>query len=377
MGADVPHIGLNLVFLVPGETGGMEVYARELVSELASRGDLELTAFVSKAAAGGEWGPGVSEVVVPVDSARRTQWVAGEQWHLPRLARRAGCVLVHSLASTAPLWGPFVRVTTIHDLNYKLVPDAHFGVRGLGMAALVPASARRSHRLIVDAESTAADLTRHLGTPEEKIDVVPLGVGQEPRVAPTEEDRLRGALGLERRRILLSVSAKRPHKNLLRLLEAHARLDERDRPILVVPGYSTPHEAELIAHAERLDTAGDVRFPAWLDQADLDGLYAAATALVFPSLYEGFGLPVLEAMQRGLPVACSDRSSLPEIARGAALLFDPEDVSDIRDTVARILADADLRENLRAAGRERAARFTWERTAAATAAVYRRALSAA
>ena len=359
------HVLLNLVYLVPGATGGMEVYARELIPRLAARPDLRLTAVVTRAAAGDDLG--VDAVVLPLDANSRLDWVRGEQLLVPRLAERLGADLVHSLASTAPLWGRTRRITTIHDLNYKLVPDAHFGVRGLGMRALVPASARRSHRLLVDAASTREDLATHLGTAREKVDVVPLGVSPRPPVEPTAAAELRARLGLGDRPVLLTVSAKRPHKNLLRLLEAVALLDER--PVLVLPGYPTPHEAELRERATELGL--DAVFPAWLPAADLEGLYAQAAAFVFPSLAEGFGLPVLEAMARGVPVACSDRSSLPEVAGDAAVLFDPEDPRAIAAAIERALADAD---RLRAAGRARAAAFTWERTAELTAAAYARTL---
>jgi glycosyltransferase involved in cell wall biosynthesis len=370
------RVGLNLVFLVPGETGGMEVYARELIPRLAAIDGVEPIAFVNREAAEGEPGPwhDIAHETVPVRARNRLEWVRGEQQHLPGMAAKARCDVVHSLASTAPLRGRFPRVTTIHDLNYKLVPDAHFGLLRLGMGVLVPAAARRSNRIVVDAESTAVDLECHLGIAREKVDVVPLGVSHEPGSSPTPEAELRAKLHLGTRPILLSVSAKRPHKNLLRLLDAHARIDAAERPVLVVPGYSTPHESELIARAATLGTANEVRFPRWVDPADLEGLYAAATAFVFPSLYEGFGLPVLEAMRRGLPVACSNRSSLPEVAGDAALLFDPDNEEAIHEALVRLLGDGALRARLNAAGAERSAGFTWAATAAATVAVYRRAL---
>jgi glycosyltransferase involved in cell wall biosynthesis len=371
------HVGLNLVYLVPGETGGMEVVARELIPELAQVPGLRLTAFVNREAAAhgdGPWGGLIPMQVVPVNARNRVAWVWGEQRHLPRLAAAAGCDVVHSLASTAPLRGGFTRVTTIHDLNYKLVPESHFGVLGLGMRVLVPAAARRSHRVIVDAESTRDDLVRHLGTQPEKIDVAPLGVSVPTGVVPTPPDVLRGRLELGDRPLVLSLSAKRPHKNLTRLLRALAGLDAAERPVLIVPGYATPHEQELRELAAALGIAELVRLPGWLPAEDLEGLYAAATCVVFPSLYEGFGLPVLEAMARGVPVACSDRSSLPEVAGDAALLFDPEDEGAIRAAVARLLADEQLRDRLRRAGRARAATFTWRRTAELTAASYARAL---
>ena len=373
------RVGLNLVFLVPGETGGMEVYARELIPRLAAIDGVEPIAFVNREAGEGEPGPwhDIPHETVPVRARNRFEWVRGEQQHLPAMASRAGCDVVHSLASTAPLRGGFVRVTTIHDLNYKLVPDAHFGLLRLGMGVLVPAAARRSHRIVVDARSTADDVERHLGIAAEKIDVVPLGVGQEPIVVPTPERELRERLRLGDRPILLSVSAKRPHKNLMRLLEAHAQIEQATRPMLVLPGYSTPHETELIARAASLGSADHVRFPHWVDQPDLEGLYAAAVAFVFPSLYEGFGLPVLEAMRRGVPVACSNRSTLPEVAGDAALLFDPEDDEAIHSALIRLLADGELRKRLRAAGPARAALFDWDATATATAESYKRALPGA
>jgi glycosyltransferase involved in cell wall biosynthesis len=372
------HVGLNLVFLVPGETGGMEVYARELIPELAALPGLEFTAFVNQeaaAAGGGPWGELVPMQVVPVHARRRVEWVWGEQRHLPGMAAAAGCSVVHSMASTAPLRGPFRRVTTIHDLNYRLVPDAHFGVLGLGMRVLVPAAARRSHRLIVDAEATREDLARHLGTPREKVDVAPLGVSVRADAPATPAGELRARLDLDERPLVLSPSAKRPHKNLPRLFRALAALSPAERPSLVVPGYPTPHEQELRELAAELGIADRVRMPEWLPAADLEGLYAAAACVVFPSLYEGFGLPVLEAMARGVPVACSDRSSLPEVAGDAALLFDPEDVDAMRAALERLLSDAELAARLREQGRARAATFTWRRTAELTAAAYERALA--
>jgi glycosyltransferase involved in cell wall biosynthesis len=367
------HVALNLVYLVPGETGGMEVYARELIPRLADSGDLRLTALINReaAASGGPWERAAVQVV-PVRASNRLEWVRGEQQHVPRMAARAGADLVHSLGSTAPLHGRVPRVTTIHDLNYKLVPEAHFGLRGLGMRVLVPAAVRRSRRIVVDAESTRRDLAEHLGTPLDKVDVVPLGVTPAPPPQPVPG--LRARIGLDERPVVLSVSAKRPHKNLPRLLRAVAAIPAERRPALVVPGYPTTHEAELRALADELGI--EVAFPAWLPGEDMEGLYALASCVVFPSLYEGFGLPVLEAMARGVPVATSNRSSLPEVAGDAALLFDPTDVDAIRDAIERLLTDPAERERLRAAGRARAARFTWERTAELTTASYERALRA-
>ena len=372
------HVGLNLVFLVPGEQGGMEVYARELLRALpAARPDLRITAFVNREAraAGGEWDEFADVVEVPVFARNRVQWVRGEQQLLPGLARRAGIDVLHSLASTAPVRGRFRRVVTIHDLLYRVVPEAHFGVLGLGMRVLVPLAAHRSHRVIAISQSTAADIRRYLRVPASRLDVIPEGVGATPAGEPEPAAFLRERHGLGTRRVILSVSAKRPHKNLMRLLEALAAIPAQRRPALVVPGYPTPYEQRLRERACALRIDGDVRFLDWVSGPELEGLYALADAFVFPSLYEGFGLPVLEAMRRGVPVACSDRSSLPEIAGDAALLFDPDDTRAITAAIERVLGDPAEAQRLGDAGRKQAARFTWAATARATGASYDRAIA--
>jgi glycosyltransferase involved in cell wall biosynthesis len=373
------HVGLNLIFLVPGETGGMEVVARELIPALAAAAPpgMRFTAFVNREAAGerdAPWGQAVPAVTVPVSARNRVQWVAGEQTLLPAMAARAGVDLVHSLASTAPAWGRFRRVVTVHDLIYARFPEAHAGIRDLGMRALVPLAVRRSHRVIADSHSTREDLIGLLKVSPERIDVVPLGLGSVRREQPLSEREVRARLDLGERGVVLSLSAKRPHKNLLALLGAFARLPATDRPVLVLPGYPTPHERDLRERARALGIEGDVRFAAWISPAELEGLWAITDVFVFPSLYEGFGLPVLEAMARGVPVACSNASSLPEVAGEAALLFDPRDEGAIAQALQRLLSDGALADRLRALGLQRSREFTWERTARLTLESYGRAL---
>jgi glycosyltransferase involved in cell wall biosynthesis len=371
------HVGLNLVFLVPGEQGGMEVYARELLSALAAeRPDLRLTAFVNREAraAGGEWDELADVVEVPVFARSRVQWVRGEQVLLPGLARRAGVDVLHSMASTAPARGAFKRVVTIHDLLYRVVPDAHFGIRGLGMRVLVPLAARTSDRVIAISRSTAADVQRYLKVPADRLDVIASGVGVTPAGAPEPAAALRERHGLGARRVVLSVSAKRPHKNLERLLQALAAIAPERRPLLVVPGYPTPYEATLRERAEQLGVTADLRLLDWVSGPELEGLYALADAFVFPSLYEGFGLPVLEAMQRGVPVACSQSSALAEVAGDGALLFDAEDPRAIAGAIRTILEDGAIAAGLRERGRAQAARFSWRATARGCLQTYGRVL---
>ncbi|HEX4467876.1 MAG TPA: glycosyltransferase family 1 protein, partial [Solirubrobacteraceae bacterium] len=291
------------------------------------------------------------------------------------LAARARVDLVHSLASTAPLKGAFRRVVTVHDLIYARFPDAHAGIRDKGMRLLVPAAARRSDRVITDSESTRRDVLELIGIDSSRIDVVPLGLGAVSRATPTPESELRELFALGDRQMLLSVSAKRPHKNLLALIDALAAIPVPERPVLVLPGYPTEHERELRTHAEQLGLSADVRFPAWVSEEQLEGLWRIARVFVFPSLYEGFGLPVLEAMARGVPVACSNSSSLPELAGDAALTFDPRSQQQLTTCVQRLMKEEVLRANLIARGHARVARFTWGRTAELTLESYARALA--
>jgi glycosyltransferase involved in cell wall biosynthesis len=373
------HIGLNLIFLVPGETGGMEVYARELILALLScaPAGMRFTAFLNREAAADASGPWreMATISVPVNARSRVQWVLGEQALLPGIAARAGVELLHSLASTAPVRGRFRRIVTVHDLIYARFPEAHAGVREKGMKLLVPGAARRSDRVIADSQSTREDLMELLGIPPERIDVVPLGIGNLRRETPLSEADVRARFDLGQRRVVLTLSAKRPHKNLAALIGALARIQAEQRPLIVIPGYPTWHERDLRECAASAGVADDVRFLPWISGAEIEGLWATAEAFVFPSLYEGFGLPVLEAMARGVPVACSNASSLPEVAGAAAELFDPLDEAAIASALMRVLGDATLRKELRDRGFERARQFTWERTAKLTLQSYARAFT--
>jgi glycosyltransferase involved in cell wall biosynthesis len=371
------HVGLNLIYLVPGETGGTETYARELVSALlTNHPQLRLTAFINRestADAGSPWRDLVPTVTVPVNARRRSEWVRGEQQLLPALASRSNIDVLHSLANTAPLLGRQRRVVTIQDVIFRMYPETHTRARAVALRVLVPLAARRSHRIIASSGSTRDDLVNLFGVRSSKIDVVPLGLGTRT-VQPTPEPQLRARLELGSRTVVLSASAKRPHKNLLRLIDALALIPRERRPVLILPGYPTPYEDELRKRAKILGLENDTRFVGWVSDGDIEGLYALAACFVFPSLYEGFGLPVLEAMARGVPVATTNRGALAEVAGNAALVFDPDDSRSIASAVERLITDRGERERLRGLGATQAARFTWEATAAGTVSVYRKSL---
>jgi glycosyltransferase involved in cell wall biosynthesis len=355
---------------------GLETYARELTSALLEeKPSLRMTAFINREASSDAlWRELVPTITVPVYGRRRAAWVRGEQLLLPKLAQRSGVDVLHSLASTAPGWGSFKRVVTIHDVIYRIYPDAH-GWRSLALRALIPLAARRSDRIIAPSNTTRRDLVRLLKLPQEKIDVVPNGIGLPPAAHWATEEELRRRYDLGARPLLLTVSLKRPNKNLVRLLDALALIPGERRPLLVLAGHATPYEEELREHAVHLNISGDTRFLNWVPSDELEGLYRASTCFVFPSLYEGFGLPVLEAMTRGVPVACSNRGALSEVADDAALLFDPEEPRSIAAAVEKLLADQGERERLTNLGRANAARFSWAETARKTLASYESALA--
>jgi glycosyltransferase involved in cell wall biosynthesis len=294
---------------------------------------------------------------------------------LPVLARRRHLDVLHSPANVGPVVLPGVaNVLTLHDLIWLREPEL------VGMSArartttrlLARAAARAADRVITGAEVAADDLTATFGVPRAKIDVVP-HAARPPRVDPAPEDDVRARLRLGTRQVVLSVGQRRPYKNLESLVRALAAIEDDD-VALALAGAPGPSDAVVEALAAELGVADRVILCSWLAEEDLEALYALATCVLQPSLIEGFGLPVLEAMIRGAPVGCSDRSTLAEVAGDAALTFDPHDQAAVTQAMRRLLGDPALREDLARRGAARASTYTWERTARSTAATYRRAV---
>jgi glycosyltransferase involved in cell wall biosynthesis len=362
-------VGLNLMFLVDA-AGGAGRYAEELVPALLeAESDLRLTVFVNRDApsriAAAAWANDVEWVRLPTRFSNRTH-LPGQALALPVQASRRRLDVVHSLANGGPPVTPGVkRVVTLLDLIWLHQREA-WGTPGAvrTMAVLTRISARTAHRLITISRAARDDIVRSFGLAADKIDVAPLGV-RLPQGS-------RATAGSEVPTVLC-VAQKRPYKNLGSLIRAVGELPD-ERAVLVLPGAPTEHERELRTLAVELGVADRVRFPAWVSDDELEELYASATCFVLPSLIEGFGLPVLEAMARGVPVACSDRPALPEVAGDAALLFDPTDQAAVTNAVRRLLGDSELREAFAARGLDRARQFSWRRTAEATLASYRRAI---
>ena len=262
-------------------------------------------------------------------------------------------------------------VLTVHDLIYRLFPAHHKRLNFWYLNAAMPLYVRRADAVIAVSESTKRDLVRLYGLPPDKITVIYEAASPVFRPQPPERiEAVRARYGLPER-YLLSVGTIEPRKNLSRLVEvlADLRLDAPDLRLVVAGARGWLFKGFFEA-IERHGQEQAVILPGYIADDDLPALYAGAEVVVQPSLYEGFGLPVLEAMACGAPVACSRSSSLGEIAGQAALTFDPLNVEEMTSTIRRLLGDADLREVLRQRGMAHAAGFSWERAARETWAVY-------
>ncbi len=378
------RVGLNLLYLVPGEVGGSEIYARELVGALGrARPELELLAFANDegapSLADAGWPANVRIARLPVRGADKPARIATELTRLPLAARRHGVELLHSLGTTGPIVTGVPHVLSILDLIYAHYPDTFPAAARLGLRAVVGPAARRATRVVTISEAVKRDVVTHLRVPASRVDAVLLGHGAERGVTRAAAPAaVRERFGLGEGRVVLCVSAALAHKNLPRLIDAFAALGpDFDDGRLVLAGRHGREADTLRARAERAGVGERVVQTGWIERAELEGLYGVATCCAYPSLHEGFGLPPLEAMARGVPVACSDATSLPEVTGDAAELFDPSDVTAMRTAIARLLTDDARRAELIARGRERVALFTWERCADGVLASYERARAGA
>jgi glycosyltransferase involved in cell wall biosynthesis len=333
------------------------------------RPDLELTALVNRETAvtrgGGFWSEHASVVEVGSSGVARGSWALGELWKLPRAAR--GLDVLHSVANFGPLHGGCARVLNVHDVLWRLLPETVPTAMRLGTNVLVTAAARRADRVITGSQTAAADVERELRLPAGRIAVVPNGVTVPPDARPAPADVGQGA-----RPVALSVATDLPHKNLGALVDGLALVAPEARPVLAFAGHGTDTGA-LRARAIERGVDGDVRLLGAVDPDHLEALYAAAALFITATRFEGFGLPVLEAMARDVPVACSNLPVLREVAGAAAVWLEPGNPATIGRAIAAALGDA---ERLRTAGRARAQRYSWAATARATADVYERAAAA-
>lgn len=263
-----------------------------------------------------------------------------------------------------PLWHPPATVVTVHDLGYRFFPQQHTLRSRLYLDASTRFSCRAARRIIADSQATARDLEREYGIPAAQVTVVYPGLDTTLARAGLEaQQAVRRRYHLDRP-FVLYVGTIQPRKNLARLVEAFGRLPgDLDGIDLVLAGKTGWLADEIYQTVHRLGLEQRVRFPGYVPQEDLAALHSAAECFVMPSLYEGFGLPVLEAMACGTPVICSNAGSLPEVAGDAALQFAATDVEGLASALVRLLRDPALRQDLSARGHQRMALFSWKRSA--------------
>ena len=267
------------------------------------------------------------------------------------------------------------RVITIHDLTLFLFPKWHPAERLRKMGRWLAASSRRADHILVDSMSTKSDLMRCMSVDAHRITVVPLAAAASFRPLPAADvEPVLRTYALGRGTYALFVGTIEPRKNLLRLLEAVEIAGESIGP-LVMAGADGWGNQEIRDRMARLYRAGRIRYLGYVPGAALPALMNGARAFVYPSLYEGFGLPLLEAMACGTPVVASNVSSLPEVVDAAGLLVDPNDPEALAGAMQRVWGDEDLRAELRARGLARASQFSWERTARLTFGVYRNVMA--
>jgi glycosyltransferase involved in cell wall biosynthesis len=294
-------------------------------------------------------------------------------FELPRLARREGASLVH-LQYFVPAPARIPAVVTVHDLSFTRRPELFSRRDRMLLGGLVPGSVRRARRVIAVSEFTRGDLIDRYRLAPERVVAIPNGVASRFRPDREAASEARVTFALERPFVLF-VGALQPRKNATALLEAFARVRGHDEVELVLAGGDRGGLADVHERVRDLGLGARVRLLGHVSEPALPGLYSAAELLAFPSLYEGFGLPALEAMACGTPVCASSSTGLGEAVGDAGLTFDPTSPEELAVCIARLLEDAQLRERLRAAGLARAASFTWRASAEATAAVYREAIA--
>jgi len=291
-----------------------------------------------------------------------------QQWTLPRLLRGLSSSVYHSPYYLMPILPGVPTAVTIHDLVPLRHPQYFTPLGRLLFSATVRLAVRAAQAIIAVSEATAQDIKQFLRA--ERMFVIP----EAPAAAFSPQSLGNVAAARARCRLperyVLYVGSNKPHKNLVRLVAAWARLQPQ-RLQLVIAGVWDRRYPEARLHAETLGLGDAVRFLGAVEEADLPALYSGAALFVFPSEYEGFGLPVLEAMACGVPVACAAAGNLPELAGQAALLFDPRSVDAIAQAIRELLNDPNRRADLTRLGLERAAQFTWEETARRTVSVYR------
>ena len=370
------RVGVNLLWLVPGEVGGSEEYTVRLLSALADLGsdEVEVILYVNRlfSSAHPEIVSRFTTVVAPISGSSRVLRVLVESTWLALRSRIDRCMLVHHAGGTMPAIRSVPGVLTLHDLQPLANPERFGLVKGSYIRFIAPRSLRRAQFVVCLSRFVANDAMDRVGVPVEQIRIVPCGVA-DPGAA-FDQERLRELLNgfdLEDRPFIIYPAITYPHKNHTTLVAAFARIVKQNDDVrLVFTGGAGSSDSVVQSTIEAYGLDSKVIRTGRVAESDLDLLYRTATLMAFPSLYEGFGLPLLEAMSRGCPIVASDAGSLPEVAGDAAVLVDPIDVAGWASALGALIDDPARRTVLIRRGFERATQFTWTVSAESLLSVY-------
>jgi glycosyltransferase involved in cell wall biosynthesis len=373
----VRRVGVNLLWLVPGEVGGSEEYTIRLLLELAELrpDDVEVFLYVNRqfSAAHPEIASRFTTRVAPLSGSSRILRVFAESTWLAGRALSDRCTLLHHCGGTMPFFRLTPGVLTLHDLQPLANPDRFGFVKGSYVRFVAPRSVRRARTVVCLSEFVANDVVNRVAIDRERIRVIPCGVN-EPGVA-FDHDRLARLLAsfdLTNRPFILYPAITYPHKNHETLVAAFAQIvSTRPELRLVFTGGSGSSDATVTAAIDAYGLTSDVVRTGRIAEADLDLLFRSATVVAFPSLYEGFGIPVLEAMSRGCPVVASDVGALPEVIGGAGELVDPLNVAGWANALGDLIDDPARRTVLVRQGFDRATHFDWSTPAQSLLSLYR------
>lgn len=370
------RIGLNLLFLIPKEVGGTETYTRGLLKALAQVDPRnEYVVFINRESRQLDFIYQLNYSVVEcgVNAKNRVARLLWEQFVLPFQARQQKLDILHSLGYVSPLILPCKSVVTIHDLNYRFVPQSMTMLTRIVQWFLVTLTAYWADHIIVVSEFVREQVIVYLKLQPEKVTTIHEAVEQNSFVPVKSDVTLLGRYGINMPYIF-AFSGLTPHKNIAGLVRAFARIKQNifGAAQLVIVGHQPRGRNSLVELIESLGlNFEDVILTGYVDGTTRRALLSNATVFVFPSFYEGFGLPILEAMASGVAVACSSRGSLPEIAGDAALYFDPSDIDQMANVLMELLNDGEKRLTLITRGEKTLQRFSWESTARKTLEIYK------
>ena len=363
------RVGIDASYLLEPQKSGVETYTLNLVRALLAMPERPETFLYAAARADA---PDAAPLFDKADGARVSRfprlWL---RLRMPLAMARDRVKVAHFPGTILPRWLPCPAVTTFYDLAAVHYPELYDPAELDHYRELVPSAARRSGVILAISDSTKRDLVEHFGVAPEKVVVTPLGV--DPKFAPVPDagQIVAQRFGLRQPYILACVGSGHPRKNLKAVVQAFSRLPQSDRILAIVGSAERDQEAQQAIR--RSPVGARIVCLGHVPEADLPAIYSGASLFCFPSLYEGFGLPVLEAMACGTPVVCSNTSSLPEVAGDAALMVDPNAPEELVEALRSLLDNTDKRHALAATGHRRAKQFTWTRTAELTVEAYRAA----